>query len=549
MKPNYLNILFLVALALFISNCAQIGTLSGGPKDVTPPKLLEALPELKTTNFNSSEIVLRFDEFITLKDLNNQLMVSPKLATKPDIAYNGKKITIKLNPSELLPNTTYRFYFGNAIVDMHESNPLPNFSYIFSTGNTIDTLKIRGTVENALLKSKERDIVVGLYFDKQLTDSFAFKQTPDYLTRTDGTGQFEIENLPSANFKMVCFSDKNKDYLYNGTDIEQVGFIKDSFNPTTDSSFKITLFKEIPSKTFIKKTIMNENGRGMIIFNQETNLKMKPFSEQIAKDLYLLNNGIASDSSEFFYRNQTDSLWLIANYGQANDTHTDTLQLRVPKLKPRNKRILSIKGNISSGKLKYNDSIKLYCSQWIDTSKTRLNGIKLISKTDTSVNSSPLKLSYTSANTILIHRKLKPSASYTLVVDTSSVWGYNSTNNDSTVIPFAFNSKKDLGHLSLKITFNKKQDYIVQLLNESNTVVIERNVSFSLSSSNTATITVQDLEEGSYKVRIIYDDNSDKTWNTGQLIKKIYPEKIIVLEKAVKILPDWDIEEEFILKE
>ncbi len=549
MKPNYLNIILLAALALFITNCAQIGTLSGGPKDITPPKLMEALPALKTTNFNSTEIILRFDEFIALKDLNNQLMISPKLATKPDITFSGKKVTIKLNKSELLPNTTYRFYFGNAIVDMHESNPLQNFSYIFSTGNTIDTLKIKGVVENALLKTKEKDIVVGLYFNKELSDSFAFKQTPDYLTRTDGNGQFEIENLPSANFKMVCFSDKNKDYMYNGTDIELVGFIKDPFDPKADSTFKVSLFNEIPSKTFIKKVIMNENGRGMIIFNQNTNLKVKPFNESVAKDLYFAKYGSEADSSEFFYKHQTDSLWLIANYGQTADKHTDTLQLRIPKLRAKNSRILAIRSNLSSGKLNYNDSIQLYLSQWIDTSKTRLNGIKLISKTDTSVNSSPLNLKYTTPNTILINCKLKPKASYTLVIDTSFVRGYNNTTNDSMSLPFTFKSKKDLGQLNLKITFNKKQDYIVQLLNETNISVSENYVRFSLSSSNTSTINVKDLEEGSYKVRIIYDDNSDKTWNTGQLIKNIYPEKIIILEKTIKVIPDWDIEEEFILKE
>ena len=52
---------------------------------------------------------------------------------------------IKFNET-LLPNTTYKLAFGNAISDLNESNVLQNFEYIFSTGSTIDSLKISGQV-------------------------------------------------------------------------------------------------------------------------------------------------------------------------------------------------------------------------------------------------------------------------------------------------------------------------------------------------------------------------------------------------------------------
>jgi hypothetical protein len=50
-------------------------------------------------------------------------------------------------------------------------------------------------------------------------------------------------------------------------------------------------------------------------------------------------------------------------------------------------------------------------------------------------------------------------------------------------------------------------------------------------------------------MRIIYDNNEDKTWNTGNFLKKINPEKTYIFEKVIKIMPDWELEEEFILKE
>src|SRR5688572_5698463 len=178
MRNNILNILSLALIIAVFNRCAQVGTLTGGKRDATPPKLLLAVPELKTTNFNSDLIVLKFDEFIQVRDLANQLVISPKLTTKPEIEVDDKKLSIKLNKSELQPNTTYRFYFGKAICDMHEGNPLVNFTYLFSTGASIDSLTIKGEVSSAFLAQKEKDVVVGLYFNKNLSDSFPYKFTP-----------------------------------------------------------------------------------------------------------------------------------------------------------------------------------------------------------------------------------------------------------------------------------------------------------------------------------------------------------------------------------
>src|SRR5882672_1895016 len=96
MRNNILNILSITLISLLFNQCAQVGTLTGGKKDTTAPKLLLATPELKTTNFNSDLITLKFDEFIQVRDLMNQLVISPKLPTKPEIEADGKKLIIKL---------------------------------------------------------------------------------------------------------------------------------------------------------------------------------------------------------------------------------------------------------------------------------------------------------------------------------------------------------------------------------------------------------------------------------------------------------------------
>lgn len=549
MKHNLLKILTTAVVLIVFNRCAQIGVLSGGTKDTVPPKLLLAVPEQKTLNFNSELITLKFDEFIQLRDLNGQLVISPKLKTKPDITVSGKKIEIQLNKAELLPNTTYRFYFGKAIADMHEGNALPNFSYVFSTGPTIDTLSIKGTVNSALYRTPEKDVVVGLYFNKNLEDSFPLKNTPDYVTRTDEAGAFIFDNLPTAAFKLVCFTDKNKDYLYNGAETDQIGFLDNSIELKSDSSFKLDLFKEMPSKTFIKKVVMTEHGKGLIFFNQKTLTKLATYDEKANADLLNQSASKESDTCEFYYRNFNDTLWLKTSYGIGSDLKTDTLNLKIPALKLKKGRGLTFTGNVSLGRVEYFSTPYLTASSWIDTTQVNTNGLHLFSLTDTLVNKEKVKISWKDGITFRIDNKLKEKEVYQLKIDSAAFKSFNGNANDSLKFAFGIVSKSDFGVVNIKLTLNKKQHYIVQLLNKANQVVREAYISFALSATNTAEIKFQNMIADTYRMRIIYDNNEDKTWNTGNFLKKINPEKTYIFEKVIKIMPDWELEEEFILKE
>ena len=53
---------------------------------------MEALPENRKLNFKEDVIILKFDEFVQLKDLTNQLIVSPALKSDPEIESDGRKI-------------------------------------------------------------------------------------------------------------------------------------------------------------------------------------------------------------------------------------------------------------------------------------------------------------------------------------------------------------------------------------------------------------------------------------------------------------------------
>src|ERR1041385_8014106 len=186
------NVTPLFVLVLLISSCAQVLTPNGGAKDAAPPVVLKYYPDSAATNFAGKKIIIRFNEYVQLSDLNNQLIISPPMNTQPEVAIRKKDIVIELKDS-LLPNTTYTISFGKAIKDITENNILDNFRYVFSTGPVIDSLKISGKISNAVTLAGEKDIYVMLY--KESGDSVPLKKKPYYFTKSRADGSYEFTNL------------------------------------------------------------------------------------------------------------------------------------------------------------------------------------------------------------------------------------------------------------------------------------------------------------------------------------------------------------------
>src|SRR5690606_31186767 len=118
---------------------------------ILPPKILKSVPENFSTNFTAKEIRIYFDEYIKIKDVQKQLIISPPMDTEPNITPLGsasKYIKIIINDT-LKANTTYAFNFGQSIVDNNEENPYPYYKYVFSTGNYIDSLSVKGNIYDA----------------------------------------------------------------------------------------------------------------------------------------------------------------------------------------------------------------------------------------------------------------------------------------------------------------------------------------------------------------------------------------------------------------
>ncbi len=178
----------LFAACIFVYSCAKVGSPSGGAKDEEPPKIVKSIPLNYSTGFSSKKIELTFDEFIQLKNIQQELITSPPLDEMPVTKLKGKSLVIELN-NELKENTTYTLYFGNAIVDNNEGNPIPNFEFVFSTGAHVDSLSVTGKLVNAFNLQPEKDPVYIMLYDN-LNDSAPYLEIPAFIGKTRDVGSF-----------------------------------------------------------------------------------------------------------------------------------------------------------------------------------------------------------------------------------------------------------------------------------------------------------------------------------------------------------------------
>lgn len=211
-------IVLFVSTALF-SRCAQIVAPTGGPKDTLPPVLLQATPPDSSLHFKAKEIELVFNEYIQLKDLQKEMIISPNPKKQPEIRARLRSLSIKWNDT-LKPNTTYIINMGNAVEDNNEGNPLTNFRYVFSTGDYLDSLEISGKIQDAETGLPDSLMAVMLYpvsDTGHAGDSIVTQEKPLYYTRTKGDGTFLFQNLPHGTFHLFALNDANGDLQYNDT--------------------------------------------------------------------------------------------------------------------------------------------------------------------------------------------------------------------------------------------------------------------------------------------------------------------------------------------
>ncbi|MFP4844820.1 Ig-like domain-containing protein [Winogradskyella sp. PE311] len=523
MRSFFIRTLCVVSIAITLASCANRGSPTGGEKDILPPEIEKSVPENFSTNFKGDEIKIYFNEYVKIKDLRKQLIVSPPMDTDPIVTPMGGAstvITIKIKDT-LQENTTYAFNFGESIVDNNEENPYPYYRYVFSTGPTIDSLSVKGYVKDALLEEPDTFISVMLYdYDSTYTDSIVYKEKPRYITNTlDSLTSFSIDNIKAGRYKLIALKDQNNNYTFDQKK-EKIAYHEGVITIPSDSIYPLTLFKEEVNFKAIKP---KQEGETKIIFPYEGDYKSmrinvlgdtpEDYKTRIVKSP-------DTDTLIYWYKPkfEIDTTFFVVT----NEKSIDTFKHRFRKL-DRDSLDFEM---ISFGTLTDETDFVLEGNvplENIDTSKIKL------------IDGDSLDIKYeVDYDSILNRYKFKIEKDegkkyfFTMLPGTFKDF-YDEENKDTLDFSFRTKMKSEYGKMRVNL-INAKFPLIVQLVDKSGIVLYERYC------TEYPIVDFEDLAPKQYALRVIFDANANGKYDTGNYLLGIQPER-------VSYAPKKDVEE------
>ncbi|RDY59603.1 Ig-like domain-containing protein [Flagellimonas nanhaiensis] len=532
-----LSFVFLILLGLTLFQCANQGGLpSGGPKDVTPPELIRAEPDNFSTNFKAEKIRLYFDELIKLQDVQNQLIVSPPFKNAPEIKPLGgasKYIEIVIKDT-LKENTTYTLNFGQSIVDNNEGNPNSFLSYVFSTGDYIDSLTLSGAVKDAFNRSADDFISVMLYeLDTAYTDSTVYKSPPLYIANTlDSLPIFNLKNLKEGRYNLVALKDVNKNNLFDqGQD--KIGFLYDTITLPTDSVYVLNLFRESPA---YRVSVPSYVAKNRVIFGYQGNhedIQIETLTDLPDSVRTLVLKDRETDTLNYWLT-PTDIDSIIFTVSNPKLEAIDTFTVKTRKLPLDSLQLSPSK----SGKFNFGDSFSILSN----TPLTEVDTTKIVFFKDTLIAS--YRHSLDSINNKLdFDFDVEPNQSYSFNLLPGALTDFFGMQNDSLDYRLSTGSYADYGNLRVRIGGSFQYPMIVQLTNERGETQRE------IWAEEAQLFEFNNLTPAKYMIRVIFDDNGNGKWDTGNYLKKLQPEKVSYYPDVIDVRANWELEQNFIISD
>ena len=530
MKKTYLYLLGGTLLLLWAA-CARVGSPTGGEQDKTPPKVVKTIPPNESVNFTGNRIRIFFDEFVTLRDIRKQLIISPPLAYFPEITPSGnasKYINIKILDT-LRPNTTYTFNFGKSIQDNNEGNPLSFYTYTFSTGNTIDSLTLKGSIKDALRPKAENFVNVMLYeMGEKYSDSVVYKQRPIYVVNTlDSLTTFELSHLKAGKYMLVGMKDKDNNYLFDPK-TDKIGFHPTPITIPTDSSYTLSLFKEVPQTQASRPFQSGEQRISIGYQGEKDSIQVTPLPPFPANWKWVIEKEPTKDTLWLWYHPKVeDSLKLIVKSNRA-----DTTKVNLRKMKPEKWKITPEFKGISPTEeeivLSSNTPIRAFNKE----------AIKLIvAKDSTEVGFEPIFTANTSQITFKV--KVKEGEKY-LFRAFNAFENFFGQKSDTLQESFSAKKAEDFGSLKLTFKDNVSLPFIIELTDkDAKKVLYEQYVE-----QTSPTYNFPFVKAGNYRLRVIEDRNRNRKWDTGNFLGRLLPEPVRYFAKEIELRANWEIEQE-----
>ncbi|RZJ37153.1 MAG: hypothetical protein EOO18_06330 [Chryseobacterium sp.] len=527
---------------LLLASCARVGSPVGGSKDSIPPKMIGS--SIDTTRVgvprDIKKLRIDFDEYIQLKDVSRNLIISPPINyTKIIPSSTGNRYLEIQWKDTLQANTTYNFNFGNSVVDLNESNALPYFNFAFSTGEKLDDLYISGSIIDALgneknPEGKDKNLVVGLY---QVKDTMNYRQKPYYISKADPDGYFELNYLTPGKYKIVGFDDENSNSIYD-IGKENVAFQKDEIDLSTSiSGLKL---KSFPSKKAVryKEMTVSTGGVTMLFEGNPEKVVVKAVGDKPSD--YKVTHKSKSDSVKIWFDAAKENIGATVseNIRFSYDTGAKQDTMSVFYKKPA-KDEMTI-SNPFTNKLAPETDFR-FSSNYI-INKIQPENWKLAA--DSIAQSFTASISELDSTQVIVKSNFITGKKYQLTVPKNTLSSFYNRSSESVRFDFEVAKPEDFGSFAAHIINPPTQKFWIQLLNEKNETAYQQY-------TNSTDVKFVNLKPGAYRLRILVDNNENGVWDSSDFENEVLGEEAYLFRKSgdkelmskINIRPMWEINE------
>lgn len=551
---SYLLSIALVVIGVWYlgSGCASVSSPTGGPKDTLNPQLVRMYPKNGSLNYKEGLIRMEFNEAVVLKNLQSQLIITPRTETTYKTKVNKNIVELQFD-EPLRDSTTYTLNFREGIVDLTEGNVAQGLYLAFSTGSYLDSLMIRGSVQTALSSTAVEGATIALY---AVTDTAqVMRDKPMYFTKTDKTGNYELRNLKRGQYLLYAFTDKNNN-LSLQTKSESYGFWPDTLNITASlDSVQLLTFNanaDIPVVSSARAT-----GR---YFEVTFNKPMQNYSLTAVGEQQVKSNFIEEQRKVRIYPLAVqDSLQaIITATDSLQQTVTDTVFIRFEDSK-RAKAAFSVNTLPKQG------------SQQTRTASVQME----FSKPITAVNTDSLRFQYDSLNwdiislenlewnsrrdRLIIRKTLTPPKQNQQLVDNNadaqslarggavsrdqqvafiipkgSFISIESDSIENQTVNYTLATENRTGIISGTVDTNAP-NFLVQLVRANNQELVTQL-------TNMRQYLFRFVEPGDYLIRIVVDRNENGRWDPGNIHQLEAPEEVFFYPETITIKANWEIQ-------
>lgn len=544
------RVALLALLALSLTDCAKPAAPTGGPRDETPPEVVKTIPEVGSLNQETQIVKIYFDEAIKKGTYGKEIFISPLPESRPKIVLsdNAKRLTIKFEEA-LRPQTTYVITLTE-LADFNASNKMKEaFTLAFSTGDQLDSLKIEGKINSAVIGKPPEDMTVMLFDADSVINNDLFLKTPAYITKPNESGAFTFEYLRRAEYRVFAVADKDNSNSYS-TPSERIAISPDSvlrFENDTISVATTELYAFVADQQapLLQSYVWLGANTLLIKFNE--NLKLDELEAYISDTL---GEESATLDTYTWFPNPDPELMLYSPRSQLEYSNLSLLKIKdsldyrsdsLLRVEPRRKRKLT-------APLQNKPALDQTKQFWemVSYRPWQTRDSSLLFLTDTTRVDSLKKRYAVNVEADAFELRVRPLGqipygNYELNVEGDYLLPADSASTDTTFrYSVLWPDPTNYGTLSGAVKLDSI-DYsgpiIMELYKDKELVATVKDTSFAFSM----------LSPGTYTTRVILDQDSSGIWTTGRLWPPKMPEPIYIVPEPIEIRENWDFEGHVVL--